>query len=51
MLQQTIRYMGVEVGVGSHTPTHPNAVLTRRFGDCKDKALLVLNMLDALEFF
>ena len=47
-VQKTIRYMGVEVGVGSHAPTDPNIVLSRRFGDCKDKALLTLTMLDAL---
>ncbi|MDO8284795.1 MAG: DUF3857 domain-containing transglutaminase family protein [Rhodoferax sp.] len=47
-VQKNVRYMGVEVGIGSHAPTDPNIVLARRFGDCKDKAFLVLSMLDAL---
>lgn len=47
-VQKTVRYMGVEVGAGSHQPTDPNVVLARRFGDCKDKTLLTLTMLRAL---
>ena len=48
VVQRDIRYLGIEVGPGSHAPTHPDVVIKRRFGDCKDKAMLVLTMLAAL---
>ncbi len=48
VVQRDIRYLGIEVGPGSHAPTHPDVVFKRRFGDCKDKAMLVLTMLAAL---
>lgn len=46
--QGDIRYLGVEIGPGSHAPSSPNTVLERRFGDCKDKSLLVVTMLQAM---
>ena len=48
LVQRDIRYLGVEVGPGSHAPTAPALVYKRRFGDCKDKAMLTVTMLDAL---
>jgi transglutaminase-like putative cysteine protease len=47
-VQGEIRYLGVEVGPGSHAPSAPDTVLERRFGDCKDKSLLTVTMLHAL---
>ncbi len=47
-VQKNIRYLGVEVGTGSHAPSDPNTVMIRRFGDCKDKALMTLTMLNAM---
>ncbi|HJW11212.1 MAG TPA: DUF3857 domain-containing protein [Albitalea sp.] len=47
-VQAQIRYLGVEIGASSHAPSTPQAVLQRRFGDCKDKALLTVTMLRAL---
>lgn len=47
-VQREIRYLGMEVGSGSHVPTSPPLVLERRFGDCKDKALLTVTLLRAL---
>ena len=47
-VQSQIRYLGVEVGVGSHRPSPPEQVLRRRFGDCKDKTLLLLALLEGL---
>jgi hypothetical protein len=47
-VQKTVRYLGVEVGPGSHAPTPPDQVLSRRFGDCKDKTLLTLTLLKAV---
>lgn len=47
-VQSEIRYLGVEIGPNSHEPNPPDLVLERRFGDCKDKTLLLLTMLDRL---
>jgi len=46
--QSEIRYLGVEIGPGSHAPNPPTLVFSRRFGDCKDKTLLLISMLDRL---
>jgi hypothetical protein len=40
-VQDEIRYQGLEEGKGACTPTEPLIVLHRRFGDCKDKTLLL----------
>ena len=48
-VQREIRYTGIEVGAGSHQPTDPATVLQRRFGDCKDKSLLLIHLLRALD--
>jgi len=47
-VQGEVRYLGIEVGIGSLAPRQPRAVIGRRFGDCKDKALLTVWMLRAL---
>lgn len=47
-VQTEVRYLGVDVGIGSHAPSPPDQVLARRFGDCKDKTILLLAMLDRL---
>jgi transglutaminase-like putative cysteine protease len=47
-VQHEIRYLGVEIGAGSHAPNPPQLVLERRFGDCKDKSLLTVTMLRSL---
>lgn len=47
-VQAEVRYLGVEVGINSHAPSPPDQVLARRFGDCKDKTVLLLAMLDRL---
>ncbi|RZL11734.1 MAG: DUF3857 domain-containing protein [Rubrivivax sp.] len=47
-VQRDVRYLGVEVGAGSYVPNDPALVLQRRFGDCKDKTLLTLTLLQAL---
>lgn len=45
-VQGEIRYLGVELGVNSHKPRQPDDVVTKRFGDCKDKTLLLIAMLE-----
>ncbi len=47
-VQNEVRYLGVEIGVNSHVPYPPATVIRRRFGDCKDKVLLLLTMLHEL---
>ncbi len=48
LAQRDIRYLGVEIGASTHAPAAPDVVFQRRFGDCKDKAMLVVAMLGAL---
>jgi lipoprotein NlpI/transglutaminase-like putative cysteine protease len=48
-VQQDIRYFGTEVGANSHRPASADAVLHQRFGDCKDKAALLMNLLAELD--
>ena len=44
-VQQDIRYVAIELGIGGWQP-HPAAdVFVRRYGDCKDKATLMSSML------
>ncbi len=44
-VQQNIRYTGIEIGINNIKPTSPNLTFQRKFGDCKDKALLMVTML------
>jgi transglutaminase-like putative cysteine protease len=48
-VQDEVRYLGIELGTYSHTPTKPSKVFERRFGDCKDKTLLLATMLNQLD--
>lgn len=42
---QKIRYTAVEVGIGGFRPHPPQETLARRWGDCKDKSLLLVDLL------
>lgn len=44
-VQDEIRYLGFENGLNSHKPSDPREVYERRFGDCKDKSLLLSELL------
>jgi hypothetical protein len=47
-MQREIRYVGIEIGIGGLQP-HPAAdVFKYRYGDCKDKATLLIAMLNAV---
>jgi transglutaminase-like putative cysteine protease len=48
-VQNEIRYMGIETGEYSHRANRPEKVFAQRYGDCKDKALLLVSMLEADE--
>ncbi|HEV8579372.1 MAG TPA: DUF3857 domain-containing protein [Thermoanaerobaculia bacterium] len=42
-----VRYTAAEAGIAGHRPTAPAEVLDRKWGDCKDKALLLIALLRA----
>ena len=44
-VQDEIRYMGDESGLGSIKPRNPEQVVKQRYGDCKDKSLLLVWLL------
>lgn len=44
-VQGEIRYLGLEMGANSHAPHAPEETLRNRFGDCKDKATLLVALL------
>lgn len=44
-VQNDIRYMGIETGEYSHRANKPEKVLAQRYGDCKDKSVLLATML------
>ncbi len=47
-VQDDVRYLGIEMGANSHRPHDATQVLEQRFGDCKDKAVLLVSLLRAL---
>lgn len=48
VLHHEVRYTGVEFGAAQLTPQRPSEVLQRHYGDCKDKATLLVSMLRAV---
>jgi transglutaminase-like putative cysteine protease len=44
-VQEQIRYVSISIGPGAFRPASPTEVLERRFGDCKDKSLLLASIL------
>lgn len=47
-VQDEVRYFGVETGTSSHRPREPVLVWQRHYGDCKDKAWLLITVLGRL---
>lgn len=47
-VQDEIRYLGFEFGDNAYRPHKPEVVLKRRSGDCKDKVLLLMALLDLM---
>lgn len=47
-VQDDIRYLGIEMGRNSHQPHQPSETLASRWGDCKDKTLLLVSLLREL---
>ena len=44
-----VRYVAVEVGIGGYRPTPSEETLDRRWGDCKDKSFLLMDLLQYAE--
>ncbi len=49
-VETEVRYVGIEIGESTFKPSHPNVVLARRYGDCKDKAMLLSAILRGLGY-
>jgi Domain of Unknown Function with PDB structure (DUF3857)/Transglutaminase-like superfamily len=47
-VQRDIRYFGIFFGESSHKPNTASSVLSKRFGDCKDKTVLLVTLLRAM---
>ncbi len=46
-IHEKVRYVGIELGDGSLVPRKPGETLKRQYGDCKDKAALLVAALRA----
>ncbi len=44
-VQNDVRYVAIELGIGGHQPHSAAEVFSHRYGDCKDKANLLITML------
>ena len=42
-----LRYVSISLGIGSVQPSKPEDVLNRKYGDCKDKSILLISLLKA----
>lgn len=49
-VQDEVRYVGIEEGERALVPAAPDGTLARRYGDCKDKAYLLVVLLRAMGF-
>lgn len=48
LIQNDVRYVGVEIGRGAFIPRSPGLVLQRGYGDCKDKSYLMVSALRSM---
>ncbi|MEP5760914.1 MAG: DUF3857 domain-containing transglutaminase family protein [Litoreibacter sp.] len=46
--QDRLRYVGIEIGQGGYIPRAPEIAMQRGYGDCKDKAVLMMSLLHAM---
>ena len=47
-VQDEIRYLGIELGENSHKPSAAFETFQRRYGDCKDKTVVLITLLNKL---
>lgn len=46
-IQKSVRYTGIEFGMSAYVPHTPEQTISRGYGDCKDKAALLISRLRA----
>lgn len=44
-VQDRVRYVAVQIGIGGYVPTPPGETVLRQWGDCKDKGVLLAELL------
>lgn len=49
LVQDDVRYFGIEMGENTHRPRAPAETWSRRFGDCKDKVYLLVALLERMD--
>ena len=47
-VQDHVKYIAFEEGMGGFVPRQPNLIVDKRYGDCKDMASLIYSMLKAV---
>lgn len=47
-VSREIRYVAIEIGIGGYQPHLPADVFKNKYGDCKDKATLLISMLNKI---
>jgi hypothetical protein len=47
-VSRQIRYVAIEIGIGGYQPRPPADVFKNKYGDCKDKATLLISMLNKI---
>ncbi len=48
LVQDSIRYVGIEIGPGAYIPRHPRETIRLGYGDCKDKTMVLAAALTRL---
>jgi hypothetical protein len=48
-VQEQVNYISIAIGHGGYQPAKPDTVLQRRYGDCKDKSVLLVALLAQLD--
>ncbi len=48
-LVASLRYVAIHIGIGAFRPRTPETVLAQRYGDCKDKANLLIALLREMD--
>lgn len=49
-VQNNIHYLGNEIGIYSYRPRHPNTILHKKSGDCKEKSWLLTCLLNDIGY-
>lgn len=47
-VQNNVKYIAIEDGLGGFIPRNPDLVMNRRYGDCKDMSTLIVQLLSML---